>query len=331
MQDLKYNSSYTVTISGTAGVNVAGQGFGANPYSLSFSTGQEFERLGGQDRYETAVKISRQGWQQSNFAVLATGKDFPDALSAAPLAKKYSAPILLTSPDSLPAQTETELERLQVRNVFIIGGYGAVSSAIEEKLQAKGIQTARLQGTDRYATSVAIANYLGPVSGVFVVTGSSFPDALSIASYAAQYQFPILLTPRDSLPSELNDFIHQHRITKSYVVGGEYAISEDVAQHFVNRERIAGGNRYQTNLAVLEKFGFDFSQTFIATGANFPDALAGSALAGEGNNPLLLVSNSMDEEVVYTLQANKDIMKMKYILGGEEVVPGSLLNRIFSS
>lgn len=329
-QDLHYNSSYTVAISGNAGINASGQGFSDQAYSVSFRTGQEFKRLGGQDRYDTAVKISQQGWLKANTAVLATGENFPDALSAAPLAKKFNAPILLTTSNELPGQTESELARLQVRQVFIIGGYGAVSAAIEEKLQAKGISTVRLQGADRYATSVAIANYLGPVSQIFVATGDSFPDALSIASYAAQKQIPILLTQKDSLPAVLNDYLQHNRITKTYIVGGEGVISLNESEHLINPERIAGNNRYETNLAVLEKFGFDYSDTFIATGENFPDALAGSALAGAGGNPVLLVSNYISQMTIDTLHANKGMMKMKYILGGEGVVHSSLLNKIFT-
>jgi len=329
-QDLQYDSSYTVTIPRSAGVDSNGQGFSPLAYLLNFKTGQEFNRLSGQDRYDTAVKISQEGWQKANNVVLATGNNFPDALSAAPLARKMDAPILLTTPNQLPAQIEGELDRLHVQRVFIVGGYAVVSSAIEEKLHAKGIETVRLSGIDCYATSVAIANYLGPVSQIFIVSGDSFPDALSIASYAAQKQIPILLTTHDSLPAVVKDYMTHNRITKTYIIGGEAVISADIGNNLIcPSERIAGRDRYETNLAVFQKFVFDYSETFVATGESFPDALAGSALAGANGNPILLVSSNTSQKIIDILRENKGIMKMKYILGGEAVVPKSLVTKVF--
>ena len=328
--DLHYDSSYSVTIPGSAGVDAEGQGFGSQVFSLDFKTGQEFNRLGGNDRYDTAVKISQAGWKQASNVVLATGENFPDALSAAPLARKYNAPILLTTPNGLPKQIESEFDRLDVRQVFIVGGYAVVSKAIEEKLQAQGIKTVRLAGFDCYATSVAIADYLGPTSQIFVANGDSFPDALSIASYAAREQIPILLTTKDSLPTVVKDYLKHNRITKTYLVGGEAVVSLNVSSQFENAERIAGFDRYETNLAALERFGFDFSETFLATGENFPDALTGSALAGVAGNPIILVSHNTSPDVMDILRANQGIMKMKYILGGEVVVPSSLLDKMFN-
>jgi len=69
-------------------------------------------RLSGQDRYQTAVAVSREGWTESHYAVLADGDNFPDAITAAPLAMKYDAPILLTAKDNLPEETSNELRRL---------------------------------------------------------------------------------------------------------------------------------------------------------------------------------------------------------------------------
>lgn len=327
--ELNYGSTYTITVPGNAGVDANGQGFASQPYSLNFTTGQEFNRLGGYDLYDTAVKISQEGWQQADTVVLATGNGFQDALSAAPLAKKYAAPILLTTRDTLPAQVAGEIERLKARQVIIVGGNAVISPDIETGMQAKGIKTVRLAGYDCYATSVEIANYLGPTSQIFLATGNNFPDALSIAPYAANHQIPILLTPKDHLSPEAKNYLKHNRITKTYIVGGNAVISDNISYELVNAERIAGYDAYETNLAVLEKFDFDFSQTFIATGENFPDALAGSALAGMGGNPIVLLSNRTNQNVIDTLRANKGTMKMKYTLGGEAVVPSSLLTKVF--
>lgn len=99
-----------------------------------------YKRLSGNNRYKTAVAISQNGWKTSESVVLARGDDYADALCAGPLAKKYGAPILLTEKEKLNAGTLAELKRLGVKNVFIVGGYGAISSNVESALTAAGMK-----------------------------------------------------------------------------------------------------------------------------------------------------------------------------------------------
>ena len=89
------------------------------------------QRLQGLDRYETSISISKSGWKTSDNVVLASGLDFPDALSAAPLAKQLNAPILLIG-TTLDTAINNELNRLQVKNVFVVGGEGVVSKSIKD-------------------------------------------------------------------------------------------------------------------------------------------------------------------------------------------------------
>ncbi|WDC84177.1 cell wall-binding repeat-containing protein [Caloramator sp. mosi_1] len=72
-------------------------------------------RVYGTDRIKTAVAVSQTGWDEAEYAVVARADDFPDALSAGPLAKKYDAPILLTYKDRLNEEVEIELLRLGVK------------------------------------------------------------------------------------------------------------------------------------------------------------------------------------------------------------------------
>jgi len=330
--DLDYNTNYTVKIPKNAVVDEVGN-YLTNDYIVTFKTGEEVTVLAGKDRFETSIKIEQEGWVRSDYAILATGNDFPDALSAAPLAAKYDAPILLVKSNTLDAQLENEINRLQVKHIFIAGGTGVVSKAIEDKLKGKGISVIRLCGIDRYATSVAIAKQLdiNENSKVFLATGENFPDALSIASIAAAKQMPIILTEKMGLPKATVQFFKETGIREIYIIGGEGVIQrlgDEVV--FTWERRIAGKDRYETNFNVLLEFGeeLDFTYTFFATGENFPDALSGSALAGRLNAPIVLVSPYMSQESIDDLHYNKDIMKMKYILGGEGVVPRALINKI---
>jgi putative cell wall-binding protein len=229
----------------------------------------------------------------------------------------------------LSPTADSEINRLGVELVYIVGGTGVVSQQIEDGLKARGIQVIRLSGSSRYETSAAVASYLGRSEQAFVVSGENFPDALSIASYAASQGSPILLTASTDLPEPILKYLKDNGVEKTYIIGGDGVIPFSVSIKLPNPERISGQDRYQTNLEVLRHFGFDYSTTFLANGESFPDALSGSALAGVGQHPVILVSNTMNSDVVSELGYNTDMMKMKYVLGGTGVLPNPLLDRIF--
>jgi putative cell wall-binding protein len=258
------------------------------------STYTIINRIAGVDRYATAVEIARKGWTQSDYVVLAYGENFPDALSAGVLAKKYNAPILLTSSNALPDVTMQALTDLQAKNVIIIGGTGVISSSIETKLQQLGIITMRIGGYDRYETAIKIAQQLDRPSELIVTTGEDYPDALSIAPIAAAKQIPIILVPKNSLPSSVKDYIATLSVSKTYVVGDSSIIDDSVFNQFSNPERIAGADKYERNIAINQKFGNEFNPSGIclATGEGFADALTGAAYASRKNVPIILIPNS---------------------------------------
>ena len=96
-------------------------------------------RVAGADRVKTSVAVADAGWTQSDYAVIAYAWDFPDAVSATPLAYKYSAPILLTDTANLSPDTSAELTKLQVKHVLIVGGTGAVSDNVASQITAEGM------------------------------------------------------------------------------------------------------------------------------------------------------------------------------------------------
>jgi putative cell wall-binding protein len=326
---LNYNTKYTVKLNADALKDSSGNPL-SEDYNLSFTTGAEFDRLYGGSRYETSVEISKFGASHADYVVLATGEDFPDALCAAPLATKYEAPILLTHKSSLPTVVENEINRLKPKEVFLVGGSGVISDNIKTVLQNKGIKVTRISGPNRYETSLEVAKYVNSTKQeVFVVTGENYPDALSIGAYAGNKQIPILLTDKNKLPDKINNFIKSKGITKAYVIGGSGVVGNSVVSSLPNAERIYGSNRYETNIEVLARFEFFFGETYFATGESFADALSGAALAGAFNNPIVLVSDSMPNDIVEMIKENKDMMKMKKILGGPGAVSDSIINRIF--
>lgn len=105
--------------------------------SLQRFTAGTVTRLGGKDRYETSAQISAAAFTPAApVAYLASGRDFPDALSGGPAASRGPGPMLLTGVDQVPDVVVAELKRLRPERIVVLGGTGAVSSAVMEQLQA---------------------------------------------------------------------------------------------------------------------------------------------------------------------------------------------------
>jgi len=292
------------------------------------------DRIAGADRYKTAVAISQRGWVSSDYAVLVRGDDFADAICAGPLAQKYGGPILLTQPDQLNADTLTELKRLGIKHLFIAGGLGAVSQDVENAVQAGGIPTIeRIYGNDRYETSVKIAQKIGNTNKVVLATGIDFPDALSISAIAAKLGMPILLTDKNSLPASVSNYFQANTVTQTYVVGGTAVISENVANSVPASSRLAGIDRYGTNIAIMQNFAseLNFDTIYIATGTNFADALTGAVLAAKSSSPLVLTDMVMPSGTVSFLQTNLKLTSNVVGLGGSNVVPSNVLTSLEKS
>lgn len=290
------------------------------------------ERIAGSDRYETSISISAAGWNagDSEVAVLATGLDFPDALSAAPLAKMHKAPILLTEPNTLDEMVSEELDRLGTKKVYIVGGPGAISLEVENQLKEKGMECIRLYGKDRYETSAAVANEMGKTDRVVIATGVNFPDALSIAPWAAANGIPILLTEPNNLPQSIANYMNSNNIVNSYVIGGTGVVGERVVSRLKKPIRISGQDRFSTNVAVLSTFGseFDFGKLYLATGNDFPDALSGSALAAMTKSPIVLTDKKPLPATKNIVYGNWGRMREVHILGGEGVVSNAAAGNV---
>lgn len=305
-------------------------------------------RFGGQNRYGTSTAISKNNWtapvdSSKHYAVIVTGLNYPDALSAAPLAKKYDAPIFLVSktldtPDSQNADTKVsdELKRLKVTDVFIVGGTGVVSSNVENEIKKLSINIAqRFAGANRYDTAVKVANTIGTTNGIAIANGYVFQDALSVSSIAAKLGMPIILVPKDSFDSSSNcvlNYIKGKSIPKTYVVGGTDVISSKITGSFANVDtRIEGATPYERNINTIKKFKdkLDFSSIFIASGSDYPDGLCVSSLAAKSSSPVILVkSNSMDTATQNYITEIGASVKNINVSGGTGAVSQSVQNSI---
>lgn len=91
--------------------------------------------IAGEDRYETAIKISQSTFEKADKAIIAYGGDFPDAMFGGVLATEYNMPILLVKKDTIPENVKKEISRLGVKRVYILGGESVVSKEVEAELK----------------------------------------------------------------------------------------------------------------------------------------------------------------------------------------------------
>ncbi|MFL0195188.1 cell wall-binding repeat-containing protein [Clostridium sp. WILCCON 0269] len=285
-------------------------------------------RLGGSNRYETSVKISQDKWTNADSAVLISGEAFADAISAAPFAKQINAPILLTSNNSLDKNTAAELSRLKVKKVYIIGGTGVVSSLVENALKTMGVNIERISGSDRYATSLAVAKQIDSPVQVFIASGKGFADGISISSYAALSGDPILLTDGSQLSDASLQYIKDSK-SASYIIGGTGVVNDSIVKN-LGAERISGPDRYATNLAILNRFDdkYNLSNIYLASGSEFADALCASAAAGEENAPVVLVDKNNSSDIKNYIKSKTANGNQINIIGGEGVISQDIVNQI---
>ena len=279
-------------------------------------------RIYGQDRYETASKVSQNGWKaKSNYAVIVSGENFPDAIVAAPLAKKYNAPILLTNKSVINMYTSVELKRLGTKNVFLIGQKGVISQNVEDGLKAMGIKVTRIGGKDRYETSLEVAKKLGKPKQIAVVNGTYFEDAVSMAPIAAIKEMPILLVGKDAIQPDVMNYINANKNTEQiYVIGGEDIISRKSFNSIPNAKRIGKGDKYQRNIDIISYFRneLQIDNMFLASGKTYSDALSGSSLAALDRGFILLGDLPLPRPTLQFLTS--EVVNNLTILGGPSVI-----------
>lgn len=205
--------------------------------------GLNVERIGGKDRYDTAALIAKKLHDDYGYAriVLVTGKNFPDALAAAPYAATSRAAILFTDPSYLPSATKNAIKNLVSPStghsdyqVVIIGGSPAVSTSVENELKKMGLYVSRITGADRYETCINVAKRfidwpLFTMKFIFT-TGENWPDALAGGAFASYDAAAIILVRPTEIPQVVYNCLTtmERSVAKGYILGSEVAVSQAV-------------------------------------------------------------------------------------------------------
>jgi len=329
----------------TAGTGWDGPtGLGTPNGTAAFTQAQPvatYTRLAGADRYGTAVAISQSGFQPQSpagqfAAMVASGANFPDALAAGPVAAAQDGPLLLVPQDGvLPPIVGAELARLNPSKVNIAGGTAAVSLSVETQLKGFGAGTVlRLAGPDRYGTAAQLAALTGGLGKtVFIATGASFPDALGGSAAAGALGGALMLTGGSALPVATASALTNGKPAKVVILGGQAVISPAVFSQVqallvpgATVQRWSGSDRYDTAAAIsLGTYPQGASTAYLASGADYPDALAGAPVAALAGAPLLLTQRDCVPASTLAELARLGATKI-VVLGGTSAVSDAAAN-----
>jgi putative cell wall-binding protein len=318
-------NSTPVTV--TAGTYTEGIDFNLSRLAPVSST-----RFAGADRYATAVEVSKTFSPGVSVVYVASGENFPDALAAAPAAALAGGPLLTVRHDGVPDVVAAELTRLHPTKIVVVGGTAAVNAAVYSELATyAGVGgISRLSGADRYATAQAIVGDAWAREGstvVWVASGKGFPDALSAAGAAGAVGAPVVTIDGEAatLDPGVVQLLQDLGAHTVYIAGGSAVISPALEAQLAavpgvtGVTRRAGSDRYATG-AAINYYSFDHPATaYLANGTNFPDAMAGAALAGQQGAPLYIVPGECVPDYVVD-DLNRAGVTTVNILGGTAAV-----------
>ncbi|QJU53318.1 cell wall-binding repeat-containing protein [Herbiconiux sp. KACC 21604] len=195
----------------------------------------------------------------------------------------------------------------------------------------------RIGGADRYEVSAKISAQVFPpyVPVVYLASGEGYADALSGGAMAGVQSGPVLLARKESIPDVVLTELARLKPHRIVVLGGLNTIDEAVvsslAGYATQVVRASGSDRYATSIEVLKSWAresFVSGQKVIVTsGENFPDALAGAALAGNRWAPVLLTQRDSVSQT--TLDEITRIGTVEVlVLGGANSVSDAVVQKL---
>lgn len=169
--------------------------------------GVKVERLSGETRFETSLKIAEKVTSGSTVdtAFVVGGNGEADAMSISAYAAQIEAPIVVVDKNAV---SEEAMELLKGKDIEIIGGNGVVSEEVEAQLKeidADG-KIVRLAGETRQGTNAKVINAKYSKKDVttayiakdgYVGGNGKLIDALAAAPLAARDKAPIVLTSNE--------------------------------------------------------------------------------------------------------------------------------------
>ena len=282
-------------------------------------------RIGGSDRYETAVLVARAANPTSRSVVLASGDDasMADALVSAPLASAKGAAMLLTAQGSLPSVVSSDLRRRGATTAYIVGGTGVISTTVEKQLRSLGVTTIdRVAGRNRFDTAAGVASRIGPSPDVLVASGNqpSMADGLVLSGPGAALKRPVLLVSATTVPAETRWALTRVGAKRSVVAGGSGVVPDSVLRALPGPRRVAGADRYATGTAVASWARGLVPASSVLLSSGQPAALVDTLSGGQfGRITLYAMATTMPSTTAAWLDAAPDLTSVT-VLGGTGVL-----------
>ena len=264
------------------------------------------ETLFGESEYETAVAVSKKGWENgSKKVIIVNGDIIADGISATPLASTYDAPLLIVKNDTLPEVIKDELERLNPEEIIVIGGTSTISDYVYNSIASiTNAKMSRIWGNDRNETSLKIAQKIDEdhdVDKVFIANGFKGDiDALTIAAKAGEDKQPIILTNKATIPTDSYNWMKSENLKNAYFIGGPNTLDTEVIHQMaaitkpesgsIYHNRVYGADRHETNAKVMEKFypQGNLDAVLVTRSDKLTDALIAGPLAAKLSSPIII-------------------------------------------
>jgi len=302
------------------------------------------QRLSGADRFATAAAVAERGWPDAGGGTVfvVNGLNFPDALSAG--AATSNGVLLTVRSDSIPASTQQQLTRIQPDRIVVVGGTGVVSESVLTDLRdyvsnpLDATSVVRISGSNRYETSRAVIQsgyaFDSTPFEIFIATGRNFPDALSAVPPALTIGAAVLLVDGSapSLDTATANLLQAIGVPVT-IIGGTGAVSAGIEAQIqgivgaMSTDRVSGSDRFETSVAITQKYFSQADYAFLANGFGFADALAAGPVAGNLHSPVYLVrQDCIPDRVandIVDVYANEIIA-----VGGTGVVSANTLNGV---
>lgn len=295
-------------------------------------SGDASTRIFGNNRYLTAIEVSKHLFETSDQVIVVDGETAVDSLLAGPLSVQLNAPILLVGKKGLTNELVSEIRRLGATKAVIIGGELVVPEKTATSLTELGLDVTRLGGATRFETSIIVDLEVRKLSDVghkaVIANGYTVFDALTAGAAAGKMGVGILFNDGksvDMLSAALED------VTEAIVLGGNLVEKASVVDALkaqgIAVERVFGDTRYATAVAIADRFYVNPTKVVISNGEMPYDALSGTAVSSKYNAPMLITkSNSLNNETKMYIEKVKPSEII--VLGGEMAISNSVEDAI---
>lgn len=280
-------------------------------------------RISGIDRYESSALISKNTHQKSDTVILVNGESEVDALLSTPLASVMNCPILLIKKNEIPESVKKELERLEAKNIILVGGSEKISDSLYKSM--KNMKISRIAGKDRVETSKLMAEKIYSTNQIgkkaILVNGNKIVDAISSSNIGRKEISPILLTENDNLYEPILKLMKEKDIKDVTIIGGSDSIGyrlENLIRKEARVHRFAGKDRYETALILAKRYS-NKKELIITSGENLIDALITPTYAINRSSSLVLTRGNKVEKSIkdYIKESNPERIS---IVGGNSSV-----------